>query len=505
MPINSSDNTKVPRPRYVPTAKEVYSINSKRKQQAPKDQMYDTQKADTAQNLQNAYNTNFFGFALSNYQPQISPTTQEGQAAIQANANYTLYNIERFAEELAANGIIEGINFLTSLREVGEGAESIVYGRLFPGTSLEKVGNVSRGETHIRSMTPGAVRSTYTGRTVDGRHITRQPRVKANVSPQKEQKLLQALDKLMASKHWKRLVNEDYGGRAYVKGNRVVCDIEGNIGQHYFTGKPALFDHSVLDLKSFQAAYNKRGGRIHKCGLGDILQKGYAYLFNNKEGSFGEAFNSARADGDKYFRWNGSLYNTQLKDTSIQKTQVPDLDIYHIFKQKDFDEFVRVLTPIFKYSLEKNGFSTSQLQNLIRQAALESDYGMSPRGSQKYNLGGIKWENNPKSNTYKYKHTPYTDKEEYVDFDSLLDYADYKINLLNETYDALNAVDTADFIDRLHGKNKYKKSYSADVQSYRRNLNHMTSLDTAFNNYVSSMRYGGVFRTYGLRQLKLNF
>lgn len=48
------------------------------------------------------------------------------------------------------------------------------------------------------------------------------------------------------------------------------------------------------------------------------------------------------------------------------------------------------MTPIFKEALEENGLPTTNLNNLVRQAALESNYGLDPRGERGFNLSGIK-------------------------------------------------------------------------------------------------------------------
>lgn len=243
----------------------------------------------------------------------------------------------------------------------------------------------------------------------------------------------------------------------------------------------------------------KNGGRIPMFKESGTLQIQEGLNIPTYEGDFGNAFTQARMNKVKTFRWNGNLYNTnidydngpslmELLKPQQPEQKTPDLDIYHKFSSRNYDEFVKVLYPIFEKALKKQGYSTTHLQNLIRQAGLESDYGLKPVGSQGFNLGGIKWENNPKSATYKYKHsTNPKDNEEYIDFDSLEDYADYKVWLLDDTYDALNAANTSDFIERLHGKNKYKKHYSEDKQSYIYNLNHMRSLDSAYNNYVSTL------------------
>lgn len=173
---------------------------------------------------------------------------------------------------------------------------------------------------------------------------------------------------------------------------------------------------------------------------------------------------------------------------NVDKT-TPKLDIYHKFKSRNFDEFVDVMYPIFEASFKKYNLPTTQIQNVLRQAAYESGYGTSPRGAQGYNFGGIKWENNPRSRTYKYKHTTHSgDGLEYVDFDNLQDYADYKVQLLNDTYNALDTTNTDEFINRLHGQNPSKKSYSANKSGYITTLNTMKSFDRAYNNYINKRK-----------------
>lgn len=183
----------------------------------------------------------------------------------------------------------------------------------------------------------------------------------------------------------------------------------------------------------------------------------------------------------------GNIYNTKQKPSP--SVPVQDNSKYtHRFKSKNFDEFVEVMYPIFEEALTSKGYPTTQIQNLIRQAAFESTYGTDPRGTRGYNLGGIKWDSNPNSRTHKYKHSTGPDGIEYVDFDNLRDYADYKVYLLDDTYKALNARDTNDFVRRLHGGNPSKKSYSSNPEGYMKNLNGMVSLDRAYNNYAAKRK-----------------
>ena len=87
----------------------------------------------------------------------------------------------------------------------------------------------------------------------------------------------------------------------------------------------------------------------------------------------------------------------------------------------------------------------------------------------------------------KYKKSRYKDGFDYIDFDNLKDYANYKVKVLNDRYKALDAKDTNDFIDRLHGNNSGGYNYSADKDSYRRNLNGTLSL----NKYL---KRGGIIK-----------
>ena len=163
------------------------------------------------------------------------------------------------------------------------------------------------------------------------------------------------------------------------------------------------------------------------------------------------------------------------------------LDYSHKFGStgNKFEEFASVMTPIFKEALEENGLPITNLNNLVRQSALESNYGLDPRGERGFNLSGIKHPGD--SIAPKYKKSRYKDGFDYIDFDDLKSYANYKVKVLNDRYKALDAKDTNDFIDRLHGNNSGKYNYSSDKDSYRRNLNGTLSL----NKYL---KRGGIIK-----------
>lgn len=149
-----------------------------------------------------------------------------------------------------------------------------------------------------------------------------------------------------------------------------------------------------------------------------------------------------------------------------------------ISKSKNkFDTFVEKMYPIVERSLVDAGHSTDNLNNILRQMAQESNYGLSPRGNG-YNLSGIKaWDSK--------EGTKHKDGYYYKNFNDYKDYADYHVALLNNRYNALDANDTKDFVYKLH-HTKDGKKYSADEKGYKKNLNRMNSLDKAIKKYETN-------------------
>lgn len=164
-----------------------------------------------------------------------------------------------------------------------------------------------------------------------------------------------------------------------------------------------------------------------------------------------------------------------MPEPIIQKTKTVQNPIYHFGNTNNKEqEFASIMVPIFGKALYSEGIQTSKdnLDNLVRQAALESNYGLDPRGQSGFNLSGIKW----------YKGCPYgktkgVDGQEYIDFPSLEDYAKYKVRLLNNKYNVFNAKNTTDFVDRLHGNNPSKANYSTSKDKYLSALKNMKTLN----------------------------
>ena len=172
-----------------------------------------------------------------------------------------------------------------------------------------------------------------------------------------------------------------------------------------------------------------------------------------------------------------------LPDNSLQKryemdNYVEKIPNYHYrfgqTKNKE-KEFAEVMAPIFKKVLKDNNVSTNLTNDIVRQAAYESTYGLDARGSQGYNMGGIKHPGNSVAPSY--KKTRHTDNYDYIDFDDLYDYANYKIKLLKNRYEIEEATNTTQFVDKLHKNNKAKKSYSENREGYMKTLNNMTTLN----------------------------
>lgn len=129
------------------------------------------------------------------------------------------------------------------------------------------------------------------------------------------------------------------------------------------------------------------------------------------------------------------------------------------FETKNFKNFADTMKAIYTEVLQELGLPKHNLKNLVRQDALESNYGLNAKG---YNLGGIKYRDS--DGTYKLK-----------EFKDLKDYARYKVNLLNNYYNAI-ATPEDNFIEALHGNNKDNRHYNNDIEKYKA-MNYMKSLD----------------------------
>lgn len=144
--------------------------------------------------------------------------------------------------------------------------------------------------------------------------------------------------------------------------------------------------------------------------------------------------------------------------------------------QDKITTFVEKMYPVIEQTLIQKGHSTKNINNILRQMAFESDYGLLPRGNG-YNLSGIKTWNESEGSRH-------SDGNLYRNFKDYSDYANFYIDLLNNRYDAINAKDTDDYIYKLHhGKNGEK--YSSNEKGYVNVFNNMKSLDAAIKKYLN--------------------
>ena len=129
------------------------------------------------------------------------------------------------------------------------------------------------------------------------------------------------------------------------------------------------------------------------------------------------------------------------------------------FETKDFNKFATTMKSIYEEVLQELGLPKHNLKNLVRQDALESNYGLNAKN---YNLGGIKYRDS--DGKYKLK-----------DFNNLKEYAMYKVKLLDKYYDAIKTPEN-NFIAALHGNNKDNRHYNDNIEMYKA-INYMKSLD----------------------------
>lgn len=138
-------------------------------------------------------------------------------------------------------------------------------------------------------------------------------------------------------------------------------------------------------------------------------------------------------------------------------------------KKNSVKDYVDLMYPIMQKEMAKNGYPMTNIDNVMRQMAQESNYGRDTRGNG-FNYAGIKATGADKKEV----GTKYSDGEYYMNFENNADFANWYLDLLNDRYDALNATSSQDYINRLHD-GPYK--YSKDKKGYSRNFRRMKTLD----------------------------
>lgn len=268
MPVEQADNTRVEiRPLIPhPPRQDVQRMNQARMQQIIQQnqaQLWDADKVKMYQNMQNLYNNSVFGYGVSGRQTNYDPRTSQGQAAIQANYNYTESNFKNFIETLATAGVAEGagqvIRWAITPTKIGSGAEAIVSSAP-ASTRVTKVTTIPRSEMHLRNTVPGALPSTYVDSSAGLTRYT-QPKIKI-LSKEQLAKAREAIDKLMGRSGWRKITHPNLEGAGYTNGRWVVSDLgEGNVGKDWL-GRIRFPDFSIESVSAFRTAIQKQGGKL---------------------------------------------------------------------------------------------------------------------------------------------------------------------------------------------------------------------------------------------------
>ena len=124
-------------------------------------------------------------------------------------------------------------------------------------------------------------------------------------------------------------------------------------------------------------------------------------------------------------------YTPEFINPPKEKTiiEIPQEEIKYPIKFQNKSEFIKIMTPIYEKILSSKGIDKSFAKALVQQSGLESNWGKSQSG--KFNFGGIKGKG-----TIRKTREVINGKDQYIydsfrDFNSLEDYANYHVNLLN--------------------------------------------------------------------------
>lgn len=144
------------------------------------------------------------------------------------------------------------------------------------------------------------------------------------------------------------------------------------------------------------------------------------------------------------------------------------------FKSKN--EFKATMLPIYERILSQMGLNTAYAKALVAQDELESAWGTKPSG--KFNFGGIKGKGSVKRTREVINGKDVYINDSFRDFDSLEDYAKYKISLLNNNRYKAFTGDISGFADRV-----FRGGYATDPK-YADTLKRV----------IASAKHGGILK-----------
>lgn len=236
-------------------------IRNNRLQKRKQAYIYDTNKANYYNNLQNFYNYNAFGYGLQGNQTRFDPSTPEGQQSISNSFDYSKNNAMDFMSNISGAGVgsvmskvgqyaskiysnlTKGVfkipssnGALGTLKQyskkpIGGGAESVVIDNT--PTTVGKMSSIPVEEMMAKNKIPNVVPSRYIGYVKSNKvklptYIQRKVKT---ITDETFPKYLKMLDRSM-QKHGFRIVNDpQVQYRAYTNGRVVIDDIApDNIG-----------------------------------------------------------------------------------------------------------------------------------------------------------------------------------------------------------------------------------------------------------------------------------
>ena len=255
-------------------------------------------------------------------------------------------------------------------------------------------------------------------------------------------------------------------------------------GSHQFSGEENISNKTYISTKPKN---NIKTGNV-EFDLFDFNTWRYRNSPTySKDTDFTLAFTDALLDGEKNFKWGDNYYSTEI-DYTKKFTDKKG--------KKPFEEFADYMYPAVIQVLQENNMPIDMAHNIVRQAAMESDYGLSPRGDRGFNLSGIKWTETAGKSGYKY--TKGSDGQKYIDFKDLKEYLNYKVRTLQNNYNALDASSVHDYVEALHPKafgkkprsKNYKGDYSAGAENYKKSMTGMSSLDKTLMNELYFPLFG---------------
>lgn len=164
---------------------------------------------------------------------------------------------------------------------------------------------------------------------------------------------------------------------------------------------------------------------------------------------------------------------SQVEEIRNPEPIAQETTVHKFNSKKDFKD---TMLPIYERLLKSKGLNPAFAKSLVAQDGLESAWGSKPAGS--YNFGGIKGKGTTKRTREVINGKDVYINDQFRNFKSLEDYANFKIDLLNnKRYNAFSG-DIKEFANRVH-----RGGYATDPR-YANILNQV----------IASAKHGGVLK-----------